>query len=372
VIRHVSERFAPEARGDSEVVYSNRRVALPTLLAVLALAGCSLGDDARDAARTTTAADTATGTDTAVSGADLAPDVSFGAIPDLVEELQPSVVSIVLDGGEGSGVIVDEDTIVTNAHVVGDAATVEVVLASGRRVEASIEAIDERTDLALLSVRGEDLPGVRFAEELPRVGELAVALGNPLGFENTVTAGIISGLHRAVPSSGQTPALIDLLQTDAPISPGNSGGALVNARGEVIGINVAYIPPESRAVSIGFAIPAPTVTDVIEQLEENGRVRHAFLGILPGPLTPQVADEFGLEAETGVLVLSVTEGSPAAEAELEEGDVIVALDGEEIRVVEDLLSRLREREPGDRVTVEVLRGDDRRELEITLADRSDG
>lgn len=342
------------------------------LLAALALAGCSGGGDEPGSAGTTTASRPAATTD--VPSLEPAPllDSSFSAIPDLVEELQPSVVSIVVDGGEGSGVIVDEDTIVTNAHVVGDADTVQVVLASGRRVDAEVEATDVRTDLAVLSLPGEDLPGAEFADELPRVGELAIALGNPLGFENTVTAGIVSGLHRAVPSSGQTPALIDLIQTDAPISPGNSGGALVSARGEVIGINVAYIPPEARAVSIGFAIPAVTVTSVVEQLQENGRVRHAFLGVQPSDLTPQVAERFGIDLESGVIVVSITADSPAEAAGLREGDVVVKIDEDEIRIVEDLLSRLRENAPGDRVTLEIVRDGDRREIEITLADRPDG
>jgi len=343
------------------------RLALVPAVAALTLGllGCSLGEeDGPQDAVATTVTETAPG--------DAATDATFGAIPDLVEELQPSVVSIVLVNGEGSGVIVDEDTIVTNAHVAEDSEEVQIVLASGTRIDAAVEGVDRCTDLALLSVQDGDLPGAQFADELPRVGELAIALGNPLGFENTVTAGIVSGLHRAIPSSGQTPALIDLIQTDAPISPGNSGGALVNARGEVIGINVAYIPPEARAVSIGFAIPAPTVTDVIEQLETNGRVRHSFLGILPGQLTPQVADRFGTDADSGVLVLSVTAGSPAADADLEEGDVIVAADGEEIRIVEDLLSRLREYEPGDRIELELVRADEQREVEVTLADRTEG
>jgi S1-C subfamily serine protease len=343
-----------------------RPASIPAAVAlILLLVGCSAGDEeGRERAVTTTVTETV--------AADSDSTSTFAAIPDLVEELQPSVVSIVLDDGEGSGVIVDEDTIVTNAHVAGEASEVQVVLASGRRIDASVEGADRCTDLALLSVPTGDLPGAEFADGLPRVGELAVALGNPLGFENTVTAGIVSGLHRAIPSAGQTPALIDLIQTDAPISPGNSGGALVNARGEVIGINVAYIPPAARAVAIGFAIPSPTVTDVIAQLERNGRVRHSFLGILPGQLTPQVADQFGIEAESGVLVLSVTEDSPAAGAGLEEGDLIVATDGEDVRIVEDLLSRLREHEPGDRIALELVRADERREVEVTLADRTEG
>jgi S1-C subfamily serine protease len=351
-----------------------RAPAIVLASAALLTGGCTIGGDDERAAREAaeTAAQSTVTVTTEAPPAAPAVDAGFSAIPDIVDELQPSVVSVVLAGGEGSGVIVDADTVVTNAHVVGGAREVQVVLASGRRIAARVEATDVRTDLALLSVPGEDLPAATFAEELPRVGELALALGNPLGFEKTVTAGIVSGLHRAIPSSGQTPALIDLIQTDAPISPGNSGGALVNLRGEVIGINVAYIPPEARAVSIGFAIPSATVTSVVQQLQENGRVRHAFLGVRPGDLTPQLSAQFGIDAESGVLVVSVTADSPAGEAGVEEGDVIVALDGSDVRIVEDLLSLLRERAPGDEVALTVLRRGDRREIAVTLSDRPEG
>ncbi|MDF2749507.1 MAG: serine protease, partial [Gaiellaceae bacterium] len=184
-------------------------VPLVLLALALTLAGCVVGEDEDDAARATAAAATETAeppeteTESAPGAGGSASTSSFDDIPELVEELQPSVVSIVLDDGEGSGVIVDADTIVTNAHVVGDAREVQVVLASGRRVAAAVDAVDLRTDLAVLSLPGEDLPGATFADELPRVGELAIAIGNPLGFEQTVTAGIVSGLHRAIPSSGQ-------------------------------------------------------------------------------------------------------------------------------------------------------------------------
>lgn len=344
-----------------------RFTLVPVLLAALALAGCDVGGGESESGvagttvTETVAADPTAADDVAIS--------SFDRIPEVVEELQPSVVSVVLLGGEGSGVIVDEDTIVTNAHVAGDAREVEVVLANGRRLEADVEAVDRCTDLAVLSVAGEDLPGAAFADELPRVGELAIAIGNPLGFEQTVTAGIVSGLHRQIPSAGRTPALIDLIQTDAPISPGNSGGALVNERGEVIGINVAYIPPAARAVSIGFAIPSATVTSVVEQLEDTGRVEHAYLGVFPTDLTPQLAARFGIDRDSGVLVARVTDDSPAAEDGVEPGDLIVAAGGEDVRIVEDLLATLRERDPGDVLELEVVRDGEREALEVTLADR---
>lgn len=349
-----------------------RLAVVPAVLAALALAGCAVGGgDGEQAAGV--AGTTVTETQPpAAPATDDAPTSSFDRIPEIVDELQPSVVSIVLRVGEGSGVIVDEDTIVTNAHVVGDAGTAEVVLASGRRLEAAVEAVDRCTDLAVLSVPDEDLPGAAFADELPRVGELAIALGNPLGFEQTVTAGIVSGLHRQIPSSGRTPALIDLIQTDAPISPGNSGGALVNEDGEVIGINVAYLPPGGGAVSIGFAIPAATVTSVVRQLEETGRVEHAYLGVFPTDLTPQLAARFGIDVEGGVLVARVSDGSPAAEAGVEAGDVIVSAGDEDVRIVEDLLTSLRERDPGDTLELAVVRDGGREEIEVTLAERPQG
>jgi S1-C subfamily serine protease len=190
-------------------------------------------------------------------------------VPEVVRDVQPGVVSVLVRGsrgaGEGSGIVWRRRVVVTNHHVVTGADEVTIALASGVRIPARVRASDARTDVALLDV-DRDLPPVSFSDRLPTLGELAVALGAPLGFENTVTAGVVSGLDRSIPSGGRTPALVGLIQTDAAISPGNSGGALVDAGGRVIGMNVAYIPPQQRAVSIGFAIPGPVVTDVAQQL----------------------------------------------------------------------------------------------------------
>ncbi|MDQ4030021.1 MAG: PDZ domain-containing protein, partial [Actinomycetota bacterium] len=191
-----------------------------------------------------------------------------------------------------------------------------------------------------------------------------------LGFENTVTAGIVSGVNRAIPSGGQTPALVDLIQTDAPISPGNSGGALVGADGTVMGINVAFIPPESRAVSLGFAIPAPTVTAVIDQLIETGEARHAFIGISPVQVTPELEAAFDLGVGSGVLVREVV-GEPAQRAGIRAGDVIVSFGGQEIETVEDLFAELRDVRPGDDVDLTIVRDGEERELSVELGERSD-
>jgi serine protease DegQ len=301
---------------------------------------------------------------------DIQPIEDLDLIPRLVRQLQPSVVAVLTDEGEGSGVVYAEDgTVVTNNHVVAGADNVRVAFADGERVAAEVRASDPRSDLAVLRVERDDLPPARFADELPDVGELAVAMGNPLGFENSVTAGIISGLHRAVPG-GQDTALVDLLQTDAPISPGNSGGALVDADGEVVGINSAYLPPgQSGAVSIGFAIPSITVVDVVDQLLETGEVHYSFLGVTPQPVTPEIADRLDLGTDEGVIVESVVADGPADDAGIEEGDVVVRLDDQPVRSIEDFLVELREHDPGDEVTVAVVRDDDERSFDVVLAER---
>ncbi len=272
------------------------------------------------------------------------------------------------------GVVYDESgIIVTNDHVVGDFDTVQVALASGERLDAEVVGSDPRSDLAVLRVDREGLPAAPFAEDLPRVGELAIAMGNPLGFENSVTAGVISGLARAIPGAAQVaPALVDLVQTDAAISPGNSGGALVDGRGQVVGINVAYLPPNPPnspgAVSIGFAIPAATVVDLVEQLLDEGTVTYPYLGVEPLPLTPQITRRFGLERTDGVIVGGVAPGTPAARAGLEPGDLLIGFDGVPLATVEDLLGGLRRLDPGDEVEIEVIRAGERLELETTLAE----
>ncbi|MDP8992423.1 MAG: trypsin-like peptidase domain-containing protein [Actinomycetota bacterium] len=307
------------------------------------------------------------------------PTASLGleAVPNVVRELQPSVVAVLTragDGrrGEGSGVVYgNEGLIVTNEHVVAGAPAVEVALADGQRSPAAVVATDPRSDLAVLRPERKGLPAARFSDRLPVVGEMAVAMGNPLGFQNSVTAGVISGLGRAIPgSAASTPALVDLIQTDAAISPGNSGGPLLNGDGTVIGINVAYLPPQSvGAVSIGFAIPAVTATDVVTQLLEKGRVRYAFLGITPGPLTDRIATTLGLERREGVVVLGVTDRSPASRSGIRPGDLIISLAGQKMEGVEQLLARLRGLEPGQEVEVVVFRQGQEQKLKVRLEER---
>lgn len=341
------------------------RTNLAVILTALAAAGCggSDGDEQRS-----------DGADEPKIAAGAADGGTLADVPGIYQELEPSVVAVEVRGsggsGEGSGVVYEARRIVTNHHVIAGATEVRVVLASGEAIDARVVGSDRRTDLALLSI-SRDLPPATFARSLPPVGSLAVAIGNPLGFAGSVTAGVVSGVDRAIPSGGQTPALVNLLQTDAPISPGNSGGALVGRDGRVIGINVAYIPPAARAVAIGFAIPAPTVVDVVEQLDEDGEVEHPFLGVQLRPLTREIAEQLQVPVDDGAIVAVVEDGGPAAAAGLRPGDIIVEADGRAVSSVEDVLSALRRSDPGDELALTIMRDDDRRTITVETGRRPD-
>jgi serine protease DegQ len=341
------------------------RPAAAAVLLAAALAGCTVAQEPR--ARSAPAPVTAP----APSANASAQAAAAGDIPGVVRKVEPSVVTIAHDQGTGSGVVWSKDgVVVTNAHVVGDVERVEVAFFDGRRADGRVRATDPDTDLAVVDVERGDLQPATFQETLPAVGELAVAMGSPLGFQNTITAGIISGLHREIPGSAEQGirSLVDLIQTDAAISPGNSGGALVNGQGEVVGINVAYIPPEQGAVAIGFAIPGATAVDVVGQLLRNGRATHTYLGIQPGQVTRDVAAQLALDRARGVVVLEVGEGTPAAEGGLEPGDVIVGMDDATIDTVEDLFGELRQRRPGTQARVTYIRDGRSQEATVTLAE----
>lgn len=356
-------RLPGTAAGPAGARLARLAVAAPLAVSLLLATACVSDDDGGD--------DGAAAGETAPTAPGDVATGLFERIPEIVRAVQPSVVAILTDRGEGSGVVwAGDGTIVTNDHVVAGAARIEVVFADGRRADATALATDPLTDLALVRVERTGLPAATFADDVPEVGELAIAMGNPLGFENTVTAGIVSGLHRSIPGSA-TPSLVDLIQTDAPISPGNSGGALVDGAGRVVGINVAYIPPSAQAVSLGFAIPAPTVRDVVGQLLEDGTVSHAYLGIVPAQLTPQIAEQLSATVDAGVLVLDVVAGGPAASAGVLEGDIIVRAGGEDLETVEELLGLLRREDPGGELRLEVVRGaaGGREAITVTLSDR---
>jgi S1-C subfamily serine protease len=289
-------------------------------------------------------------------------------LPEIVADVEPSVVTVLVEEGLGSGVVFrDGGLVLTNQHVVQDAETVELALADGGRTRAEVIGTDEITDLAVLRAERTDLPAASFQTELPPPGAVVLALGSPLGFRNSVTLGIVSGVGREIPGSAeQAPALVDLIQTDAAISPGNSGGALVDTQGQVIGINDAYIPPEAGAVSLGFAIPAETAVLAADDLLDDGQVTHPFVGIVPGRVTAEIAKQLDAPTDRGVLVRDVAPDGPAAEAGLRPGDIITDFGDERIDTVEQFLGALRRTEPGQTVPVTVRRGGETLDAEITI------
>jgi S1-C subfamily serine protease len=308
---------------------------------------------------------------------------------DVAKVLGPSVVNIKVAWGsngqqqysaEGSGVIYRADgMIITNNHVVtdentGDAVTaIKVTLATGEQLDGTLVGRDPSTEIAVIKVdAGHDLPAAKFAEQLPSIGEYAVAIGSPLGYDNSVTLGIVSGLSRQVDGATGTEALAlsNLIQTDAPISPGNSGGALANASAEVIGINVAYEPPaQTGAVSIGFAIPAATATSVADQIINNGSVKQAYLGIGPVDVTSDLQQQYGLSRSSGVLIAEVAPGSPAEAAGLQQGDIIIKADGQDVTSSASLFAIDRDKKPGDKVELTIDRNGQEQTVTVTLGER---
>jgi serine protease Do len=279
----------------------------------------------------------------------------------------------------GSGVIYRRDGyIVTNNHVIEGATGVNAAFADGTVEDANIVGTDPNTEIAVIKVDRNDLPAATFVEaEAPVVGQLAVAIGSPSGFESTVTSGVVSGVGREFPpeltgnNTAERSALTDLIQTDAAISPGNSGGALADREGQIIGINVAYLPPaETGAVNLGFAVPSDTAVSVADQLIETGEVTTPYLGVLTTDLSPEDAGRFDLPVDSGALVEQVVPGSAAREAGVRKGDIITALGDARIVSYGDLLGALRDHEPGETVTLTIFRDGEEKKLEVTLGEMS--
>ena len=376
-----------------------RRTAELTAVAVLAALLSSGGtiaaarlwpDDTQTSSGASSSQQLGRGSDTApVKQADAsAPDwaATAGAV-------SPSVVSITAStgqaAGQGSGVIIDKaGHVLTNNHVVSGAQQLTVTLADGRTFEAEIRGTDPSTDLAVITIAKApaDLAPVAIGDsDALEVGDPVMAVGNPLGLAGTVTTGIVSALNRPVSTQGESdgqgdpfaqgqatsePVVTNAIQTSAAINPGNSGGALVNAEGQLVGINSSIASlgsssGQSGNIGIGFAIPANEATSVASQLIESGTVTHAYLGV-----TPQDGSASdGSASRAGAEIVSVGDGTPAATAGLKAGDVVTAVDGERVESALSLVGQIRERSVGDTVTLTVLRDGGTIEVKATLGAR---
>jgi len=287
----------------------------------------------------------------------------------------------------GSGFVIDKSgRIVTNFHVVEGAEDIEVSFSNRDSVKARLVGRDPSTDLAVLKVDvdARALTPLRLGNsDRVLVGDSVLAIGNPLGYERSVTAGIVSALHRPLTAPNDF-TIDDVIQTDAAINSGNSGGPLIAANGQVIGVNTAIATGNTGArgnIGIGFAVPVNTVRDVASQLIDRGRVEHPFLGVAAQSIDKEIADVFNLPVEQGLLVVRVFDGSGADKAGLRAGttevvvagesyllggDVIVEIDGKQATTPEDLREAVSAKEPGDKIDIEAYRGDDKRSFEVTL------
>jgi len=312
---------------------------------------------------------------------------NYTGLTGLFSDVEESVVSVNVPGAEqsqGSGFAYTESHIVTNHHVVSGSETVEITFTDGSTENAEVSGVDPYTDLAVLETDRDDLKPLETGDlDNVNVGQQAVAIGNPFGFQSSMTAGIISQRDRLLPVQGGF-SIPNVLQTDAAINPGNSGGPLMNTQGEVVGVNTAIETDTGVFSGVGFAISADSVERVVPELIDSGRYEHAWLGVSGTDVGPEIVEEMSLENSSGFLVSEVVEDGPS-ENILREGDeitniqgqeialggdVIIGIDGNEVRGIEDVLVYLaRETEPGDSVEIEVIRDGEVIELTVNLDSR---
>jgi S1-C subfamily serine protease len=345
----------------------------------------------------TTVAAAATTTETPPSTLQ-ASETGAKPVQQIYEETGPGVVQVTTSGVDstnpyfgpqatsslGSGFVVDRDGyIVTNYHVIEDAQEIEVNFSGDDRVPAKIVGSDPSTDLAVLKIDAQS----RALTPLPlgnsddvHVGDAVVAIGNPFGLERSVTAGIVSALQRDLTApNGYT--IDKVIQTDAPINQGNSGGPLLNARGQVIGVNSQISSETGGNVGIGFAVPVNTVKEVVSQIKESGKVEHAYLGVQMQEITPELAETVNVPVDEGVMIVGVVEGSPADEAGLQGGeqqvivggrsyvlggDIVTSADGQPVTSPDELRGMIMEKSPGDSIILDIQRGQSTRTVNVTL------
>ncbi len=270
--------------------------------------------------------------------------------------------------GIGSGVIVSpEGYVLTNNHVIERMDDIEVQLSDGRRAHAEVIGTDPEADVAVLRIKLDKLPAVAFGNsDALQVGDVVLAIGNPFGVGQTVTSGIVSALGR---NQLGINTFENFIQTDAAINPGNSGGALVDAAGNLMGINTAIYSRSGGNLGIGFAIPVSTARQVMEALIRDGEVRRGWIGVEPRDLTPEIAETFNLKATEGVLITGVLQGGPASDGGLRPGDVVVRVADTPVRNTAQLLNAVAALKPQSRARLAVQRGDKAVEVQVTVAQR---
>lgn len=273
----------------------------------------------------------------------------------------------------GSGVIIsDRGYIVTNNHVIKGATEVEVTLSDNRKFQAEVMGTDPSTDIAVLKILADDLPVIRLADsDDARIGEWVLAIGNPFELNSTVTAGIISAKGRDISILNGQYSIESFIQTDAAVNPGNSGGALVNVKGELIGINTAIYAPSGTYAGYSFAVPINLVKKVMQDLIDYGEVRRAFLGIMIQNVDNDVANELNLAVTQGVYVSELIEGGAAIRSDLESGDVITKINGVQTSSVAELQEQIASRSPGDEVLVTVDRQGRSQDIPVRLRTRDE-
>lgn len=283
----------------------------------------------------------------------------------------PNIPNEQIQRGLGSGFVVSSDgLILTNAHVVEGSDQVKVTLKNGSTYEGKVMGTDSLTDVAVIKIEAQELPAVTFADsELLQPGEWAIAIGNPLGLDNTVTTGIVSATGRTSAQVGVADKRVSFIQTDAAINPGNSGGPLLNAKGEVIGINTAII---QNAQGLGFAIPVNTARDIAEELIANGKVDHPFLGVQMAEITPELKQELrskknlNVGADEGILIIDVVPNSPAARAGLKSGDIISEIEGTNVTTAEQVQEAVAKTEVGQQLALGLQRDAQQLDLNVTV------
>lgn len=309
---------------------------------------------------------------------------SASEVIDTVRAVEPAVVTVISNLGgsafgqgngqaeaSGSGVVISQDGhIITNNHVIEGANSVVVIYSDGARADATVVGADPVTDIAVLKVNGKVPAVVSFGDSSAlQLGEWVIAIGSPLGnYRGSVTVGVVSGLNRTVQGTSQD----GLIQTDAAINHGNSGGPLINLAGQIVGINTLVVrdtPGGDQAEGLGFAVASNTVRSVAEQLIARGRIEYPFIGISYTEVTPQLAAEMNLNSKSGVVVTQITSGSPAQNAGLQARDVVVKINNDEINENNSLRSLLFKYRVGDTVTLTVERGGQSIQMQVTLVKR---